>query len=104
MMDTVWKLMWALPLVLAVGVAAVLMLKRIVVPSRAAAPSPQRVRTSESLQLSEHTHVHLLDVDGRSYVVVESTRHVEVQVAASDAPTPSLPRFGVRPSLLRTRR
>lgn len=77
-----WRLAWALPLVLMVGAAVVLVLRRFVVPTASAAVPTQRMRMLESLPLSDDTRVHLIEVDGRAYLVVESARHAVLQSAA----------------------
>ena len=75
MADPLLRLLWALPLVLLVGVAAALMLRRIVKPAVHSPGSILRLILRESLQLSEHTRVHLIELDNDSYLLVESMQH-----------------------------
>lgn len=77
-MDIVWRMAWALPLVLLVGTMAMLMLRRFVVPASAAQRQAQ-LGVRESLTLSDGTRVHLIEVEGRGYLVVESERHAVIQ-------------------------
>jgi flagellar biogenesis protein FliO len=82
-MDALWRLLWALPLVLALGAAAVLLLKRFIGPVAAARRLGRRMSACESVALSDETRVHLLEVDGKAWLVVESSRHATVQSAAT---------------------
>lgn len=78
-MNTLWKLTWALPLVLTIGGVAVLVLKRFVVPARPADRAGPRMTLCESLSLSDETRVHLIEVERKPYVVIESDRHAVLQ-------------------------
>jgi flagellar biogenesis protein FliO len=82
-MDALWRLLWALPLVLALGVAAVLLLKRFVGPASAARWPGRRMSACESVALSDETRLHLLEIDGKAWLVVESSRHATVQSATT---------------------
>jgi flagellar biogenesis protein FliO len=82
-MDALWRLAWALPLVLAVGAAAILVLKYFVIPAQAARRSARRIELRESLPLSDETRIHLIEVDRRAYLVVESTRQTTLQPTQS---------------------
>lgn len=83
-MDIVWRLAWALPLVLLVGTVAMLILRRFVVPP-SAAQRQARLGVRESLTLSDGTSVHLIEVEGRAYLVVESVRHAVIQAVLPPA-------------------
>ena len=89
-MDALWRLTWALPLVLLTGMVAMLALKRfLTLERRPGARTPKSVLSlRESLAVSDQTHVHLIAVGRQEYVVVESARHAVIQ--ARDAV--SLPR------------
>ncbi len=78
-METLYRLGWALPLVLAVGVAAVLVLKRYGPAVRLGGPEALRMRVRESLALSQHTCVHWIEVDRQAFLVLESQRHATLQ-------------------------
>ncbi len=93
-MESAWRLVWALPLVLAVGVAAVLVLRRFVTPMTPAAPRGPRVSLRDSLALSDHTRVHCIDVDGRAFLVVESAQQAALH-ALVQAETPRAAPRGV---------
>jgi flagellar biogenesis protein FliO len=80
-MDTVLRLAWALPLVLAVGVVTLLMLRPLLAQSGPATRPVERMSVRESLPLSDDTRVHLIEVDGKTYLVVESTRQAVLQPA-----------------------
>ena len=100
MMDALLRLAWALPLVLGIGIAAAFVLKRFVVPAASAAPQGQRLNLRESLAISEETRLHLLEVDGKAHLVIESARQTVLQWApaldAPRAPGPFVPRWAQR--------
>lgn len=84
-MDAIWKLTWALPLVLLTGLVVVLLLKRVMnVP--AAEGSVQRLRNRESLTLSGHTRLHLVEVDGKPLLLIESDRATQLQALEAGGP------------------
>jgi flagellar biogenesis protein FliO len=94
-MDAAWRLAWALPLVLAVGVVAMLVLRRVLVPALPARRQIQRMSLCESLELSEHTRVHIIEVDGREFVVLESAQQATLQsVSQSAGPSRSTMQLG----------
>ncbi|MES2089662.1 MAG: hypothetical protein V4532_06765 [Pseudomonadota bacterium] len=73
------RLLWALPLVLAIGWGAMVLLKRLgigVGPLRREAPTPQVVSTTT---LSEHTKALVVEFGQQRWVVFESTAHISVQ-------------------------
>jgi hypothetical protein len=74
-MESAWRLIWALPLVLSLGAAAIILIRRVTSP-QAPPLSSARLRLCESLQLSAETHLHLVEVDERVHLVIESTRPV----------------------------
>lgn len=78
-MNALWRLLWALPLVLATGVAAMLLLRRFVVPMQARSRDARRLSLLESLAVSDDTRLHLVEIDQQPYVVVESTRDAVLQ-------------------------
>ncbi|HET9446061.1 MAG TPA: hypothetical protein VFO35_07370 [Steroidobacteraceae bacterium] len=100
MTDALLRLAWALPLVLAIGVGAALVLKRFVVPGAGPTPQGQRLSVRESLALSEQTRLHLLEVDGRPHLVIESAQTTVLQWAPGGetprAPNPLAPRWAQR--------
>ena len=79
-MDILSRLAWALPLVLLLGAALMLGLRRFVIKPRAGA-AKQRMTLCESLMLSEETRVHLFELDGRAYLIAESTKQTVLQAA-----------------------
>jgi flagellar biogenesis protein FliO len=101
MMDAAWRLAWALPLVLLVGAAAVLLLRRFVLPTQPATLQRQRLSRRESLSLSQETRVHLIEVDGKPYLLVESARQALLQSTSSPTAEPSRPSAGFGPSWAR---
>jgi flagellar biogenesis protein FliO len=70
-MSSVLRLLWALPLVLAVGAVMMIVLRRFVVPTTVPTAT-RRLIARESMPLSNDTRAHLIEVDGVSYLVVES--------------------------------
>jgi len=80
-----WRLVWALPLVLLSGVGIALLLKRFVVADEGKqAAAERRMHLRESLALSDETRVHLIELDRQAYVVVESKRHITFEIAARE--------------------
>ena len=73
-MESAWRLIWALPLVLLVGAVAILLIRCIAPRPRES--SMARLRLCESLQLSLETQLHLVEVDRRVHLVIESTRPI----------------------------
>jgi flagellar biogenesis protein FliO len=84
-MSTLWRLVWALPLVLATGVGVMLLLKRFVVPMESKPRDVRRLNLRETLNVSDETRVHLVEIDRQSYLIVESTRNAVLQPAQSAA-------------------
>jgi flagellar biogenesis protein FliO len=82
MTDTLWRLAWALPLVLITGLAAVLVLKKIVVPALPADPAARRMTLRERMSVSGSTSLYLIEVDGQAYLLVESPAGTVLQQAA----------------------
>jgi flagellar biogenesis protein FliO len=74
MTDTLWRLAWALPLVLLIGGVAVLGLKRFVSTARSEHAGPLRMSRCESLSLSDSLSVHLIEVDSQPYLVAASAQ------------------------------
>jgi flagellar biogenesis protein FliO len=91
MMDTLWRLAWALPLVLATGMAAALTLRRFVARTPDTRRPTQRMTLRESLTLSDDTRLHLIEVDRQAFLVVESARHTSLQPTAVASDTTRLP-------------
>jgi flagellar biogenesis protein FliO len=83
MTDTLWRLAWALPLVLVTGMAAVLTLRRFVVPAQGPGQQAQRLRLQQSLSLSDETRVHMIEVDRQVFLIVESSRQALLQSTSS---------------------
>ncbi|MET0534973.1 MAG: hypothetical protein ABW171_12170 [Steroidobacter sp.] len=101
-MNAAWKLAWALPLVLAIGVGAMLLLRKFLVPvARQAGDDQPRMVVRQSLPVSEQTSVHLIEVDGRDYLVVESARQAVVQTLSSAAIEHSHSRWRIGPAWMR---
>lgn len=93
----VWRLSWALPLVLLIGVLFMLWLKRLGVgqapkDGRAAgAHATHDLIVLSDTRLSEHTRCWVIDVHGQAFVVLESAGQVQLQPLApraSEAPWP----------------
>lgn len=74
----VLRLAWALPLVLAVGVGLIFLLKRLGLGvGHPQEPAVLDVQSRE--QLSEHTQAIVVQAGGQRWLVVESTASVSVQ-------------------------
>ena len=86
MTDTLWRLVWALPLVLVTGAAAMLLLKRILTPAGTSVEHGRHLTLRESLIISDGTRMHLIEVDRQKYLLVESATDtvLECVVASAD--------------------
>jgi flagellar biogenesis protein FliO len=84
-MTSLWRLVWALPLVLGIGVAAMLLLRRFIAVDRQAGSETPRMNARGSLPLSDKTCVHLIEVDGKDYLVVESSQQAVLQSVSAAA-------------------
>jgi flagellar biogenesis protein FliO len=84
--DSLSRLLWALPLVLGVGVLGILALKRWLVLLGRAPSAGSALALQQSLALSERATAHLLQVDGRRLLVVETAS--AVSTVELDAPAP----------------
>ena len=80
-MDALWRLTWALPVVLLTGIAVMLVLKRWMAPEcRLGGRTAKAVMSlRESLSVSDQTHVYLIAVGRQEYVLVESARNAVIQ-------------------------
>ena len=82
-MNSLLRLLWALPLVLAVGIGAMLLLRRWVMPAGQGRREARRLVSREQLALSDQTRVHLVEVDGHTFVVLESAQQALLQRLSS---------------------
>lgn len=92
MTEQLWRLTWALPLVIVIGVMLIHWLKRWGVgmaPSRGAAPVQAVVLSNTAL--TEHTRVLVVDLDGQRFVVFESSAQISVQPDAERVPAQGHP-------------
>lgn len=83
MNEQLWRLAWALPLVIAIGLALIYWLKRLGVGQGGAGETVQPVVRSNTA-LTEHTRVLVVEVSQQVFVVFESDAHIAVQ--PQDAP------------------
>jgi flagellar biogenesis protein FliO len=74
-----WRLLWALPLVFATGIAMMLLIRRFVVPTSTASRDARRLQLRESLAVSAATRVHLVEIDQQAYVLIESEHSTTLQ-------------------------
>ena len=81
-MDSLWRMAWALPLVLGIGFAAALVLKRFVAIAPLPSPDARRIKLQESLSLSDDTCVHVIEVDRQAYLLVESSLRTTLQATS----------------------
>ena len=82
-MNTLWRLAWALPLVLITGAAMVYMLKQVIVRDSASRRDSRRMHLRESLCVSPQTQMHLVEFDRRPYILVESEHGTVLQAAGA---------------------
>ncbi len=83
MNDSLSRLLWALPLVLGVGVIAILLLKRALDRVGVSAQVTERLQLAQSVDLSEGQRAHLLEVDGQCVLVVAGPNHTVLQLLPS---------------------
>ena len=88
MTDALWRLAWALPLVLAVGVIAVLAIRRWGM-WQGVGVGAARLRVVESMPVSDETRIHLILVDRQPLLLIESARQVTTrELGSSQRSTP----------------
>lgn len=80
-MEILLRLSWALPLVLLIGLGMALLVKRLLLPQQE--QTRQRMVARQALVLSEHTSLHLIEIDGCAYLIAESARHTDIQSIAT---------------------
>lgn len=85
MIEMLRTLAWALPLVLLIGLGIALALRRVLSPDSAAGPARARARLRESLEVSDDTRVYVIEVDRKSYLLVESV--MQTSLHSTQAPT-----------------
>ena len=94
MNDSLTRLLWALPLVLALGVVAILIVKRgldRLGVHGAKAAEPMRLR--QTLALPDGLQAHLLEIDGQSLLVLpgQAGAAATVQLLPRSAPVRAWP-------------
>ena len=82
MTDSLLRLMWALPLVLAIGVGALLLMKRHGIGVRPRSPDEVPLVMLNSLAISPHTTAFVLKLGNEEWLVLESDKAVQIQVRA----------------------
>lgn len=89
--DHLWRLAWALPLVLIIGVLFILALKRWGItrlPGLMSVAQPTgELRVVGDLSVSDDTRVYLLEAGGQRWLLTESRLHASTQ-ALPDCRTP----------------
>jgi flagellar biogenesis protein FliO len=90
-----WRLVWALPLVLAVGVLVIVWLKRLGLGTSAMPSTTEPPRVLSTTRLSDHTQVMVVEFGCARLIVVESSVHISVHEANSNECQPT----GLRPSM-----
>ena len=88
-MDALWRLVWALPLVLLTGAGVALLLRRVTTFNQLTTTAASRMSVQETMTLSDQTRVHLIEVDRQAYLLVESTQTTTLQVAMSPVGVPA---------------
>jgi flagellar biogenesis protein FliO len=91
-----WRLTWALPLVIVIGLALIYWLKRMGLGS-AASSLPAEPLVLSNTAVTKHTRVLVVKVNQQVFVVFESTATVAVQPTLSDAHLPAAPLLGGHP-------
>jgi hypothetical protein len=103
--ESLWRLTWALPLVLVLGIVAMLALRRILQGATGkAVASGDAMVLKQSLKLSDSSTAHLLIVQGKPMLVVEGSHGVssiELSSAAARRMPESLGARWTLPGVLR---
>lgn len=86
MNDPFWRLAWALPLVIAIGLALIYWLKRLGL-GQGGSGEPVQPIVRSSTALTEHTRVLVVEVNLQTFVVFESDVHIAVQPQDAHAHT-----------------
>lgn len=90
--DHLWRLAWALPLVLLIGVLFILALKRWGInrlPGWMPANEPASgLRVAAELAVSDDTRVYLLEAGGQRWLLTESRQHTSTQAVPPSRSTP----------------
>jgi len=85
------RLLWALPLVLVIGVAAIWALKRWLHLLERAPGAAAPLSLKQSLSLSDRATAHVLEVEGRRFVVVESAQAISTVELGAPRPLAAWP-------------
>lgn len=89
MNDSLTRLLWALPLVLALGVVAMLAIKRGLDRLGLQGPSPaEPMRLRQTLALPDGLQAHLLEIDGQSLLVLPGQAGAAATVQLLPRPAP----------------
>lgn len=78
--EQITALFWALPAVLLIGAGAILLLKRFMpegMGSRQTQITMRRI--GEPFVLSEHTTLHCIEAQGKTFILTESDRYVGME-------------------------
>ncbi len=82
MTDQLWRLAWALPVVIATGLLLIFWLKRMGVGQGTPKTHAEPIVRS-CTQLTEHTQVLIVEIHQQSFIVFESSQHIMVQGEAT---------------------
>lgn len=90
--DHLWRLAWALPLVLVIGVLFILALKRWGITRlpglMQVRPPEPGLRVVADLTVSDDTRVYLLEAGGQRWLLTESKQHASTQALPPSRSTP----------------
>lgn len=90
--DHLWRLAWALPLVLVIGVLFILALKRWGITRlpglMQVSPPETGLRVVADLTVSDDTRVYLLEAGGQRWLLTESKQQASTQALPSSRSTP----------------
>jgi len=94
--EALWRLSWALPLVAVVGISAIFVVRRFVGVGVAGAAAKPRLALAETLRATEDTAIHVLEFERRTFLLVESVRPVTLLEVAPPTQTGSVTRSNWR--------
>ena len=97
-MNQLHALAWALPTVLLLAVVVVLVLKKVLPVGAGSVNSTTATIEATSIALGDSAHAHLLRVEGRRYLVVETGSAIQIEAIdpGQTAPPAALNLFKLR--------
>lgn len=84
MNDQLWRMTWALPLVIVIGVALIYWLKHLGLGGQVRESASVEPVVRSNTALTDHTRVLVVELEQQQFVVFESTAQIAVQPVHSE--------------------